>query len=314
MKFKKYPKLTNAYMIEQVQKFIDTVPSEEQWYVTEKIHGANFQVGWRKDDNGKFGIRLGSRQNFITEDFFGLSASREFTDTLSNITSILSSFTEEAIIYGEVYGSNIQKGIFYSDIKNFIVFDIKVGNTFLPRGAVEDICKAGGVEWCKTIFKGSLKNCLNYSNEFNSLLESELTGEDIRSDNICEGIVIRPEKIYFTDKDQFVAIKNKNDKWTEKSKVAKRDKQSEPSVEDTKLYLKLSELVTANTISSAISKIGRELKFIPALLKEVISDISETVLSEDESLLEKDVKRVVRLCSCKIIILIKEDIKSYKVS
>ena len=49
----------------------------------------------------------------------------------------------ECIIFGETYGKGMQKpgGRYCKDHLKFICFDIKVGNTWLKRDAVEDICK-----------------------------------------------------------------------------------------------------------------------------------------------------------------------------
>ena len=49
----------------------------------------------------------------------------------------------ECIIFGETYGKGMQKpgGRYCKDHLKFICFDIKVGNVWLKRDAVEDICK-----------------------------------------------------------------------------------------------------------------------------------------------------------------------------
>ena len=49
----------------------------------------------------------------------------------------------ECIIFGETYGKGMQKpgGRYCKDRLKFICFDIKIGETWLKRDAVEDICK-----------------------------------------------------------------------------------------------------------------------------------------------------------------------------
>lgn len=49
----------------------------------------------------------------------------------------------ECIIFGETYGKGMQKpgGRYCKDRLKFICFDIRVGNVWLKRDAVEDICK-----------------------------------------------------------------------------------------------------------------------------------------------------------------------------
>ena len=54
----------------------------------------------------------------------------------------------ECIIFGETYGKGMQKGggRYCKDRLKFICFDIKVGNTWLKREAVEDICQKIGID------------------------------------------------------------------------------------------------------------------------------------------------------------------------
>jgi len=54
----------------------------------------------------------------------------------------------ECIIFGETYGKGMQKpgGRYCKDHLKFICFDIKVGNIWLKRDAVEDICKKLGID------------------------------------------------------------------------------------------------------------------------------------------------------------------------
>ena len=54
----------------------------------------------------------------------------------------------ECIIFGETYGKGMQKpgGRYCKDHLKFICFDIKVGDVWLKRDAVEDICKKLGID------------------------------------------------------------------------------------------------------------------------------------------------------------------------
>lgn len=55
---------------------------------------------------------------------------------------------EECIIFGETYGKGMQKpgGRYCKDHLKFICFDIKIGNIWLKRDAVEDICSKLGID------------------------------------------------------------------------------------------------------------------------------------------------------------------------
>ena len=56
--------------------------------------------------------------------------------------------TVECIIFGETYGKGMQKpgGRYCKDRLKFICFDIKIGNTWLKRDAVEEICGKLGID------------------------------------------------------------------------------------------------------------------------------------------------------------------------
>lgn len=56
--------------------------------------------------------------------------------------------TSEIIIFGETYGKGMQApgGRYCKTHLKFICFDIKIGNTWLTRESVEDICKRLGID------------------------------------------------------------------------------------------------------------------------------------------------------------------------
>jgi len=317
MKFNKYPKLTNTYDTSFIYKAMEEVPKDVKWYVTEKIHGANFQITGGLDDRGEFKFKVGSRNAFTNLSFFSLESSEPFMQEYVKALEVIKDCLRgegvegDVTIYGEVYGGNVQKGIYYSSFKRFRAFDIMVNGSFLNRNNAIQKYDKYELDYCTTIMQGRLEDCLNHANDFNSLINSELTMGEVLNGNICEGVVIRPVKPCYTVKGEFIAIKNKNDKWAEKSRLPKHNKQS-PTLqpEMLELYTKMDEYVTSNTVNSAISKIGRDLKYIPELMKELNSDIIESVMAENKEFNLKDCKLVFKRFNNRLIKMIKKEIQS----
>lgn len=315
MKFNKYPSLTNAYKQEFIFKAMETVPDDILWYVTEKVHGANFQIMMYGDE-----VAVASRNGISDLSFFNLEHSEEFMIEYERCIYLLSHLREiygkvNISIFGEVYGGKIQKGIFYSDAKRFRVFDITIDGIFLDRNDCLEYYDKFNIEYCTTIIQGTLQECLEHSNQFDSLIDAELTQEEVREGNTCEGIVIRPVIPYYTSKGEFIAIKNKNDKWVEKSRLPKVSKQdiTLPN-EYMKIYTVMDQYITLNTVNSAISKIGREMKFIPELMKELNTDIIKSVMDDYPSVFElKDCKLVYKRFNKRLITMVKEQIQNYQV-
>src|ERR1043165_5098571 len=118
MNFKKFNSLENTYR----QNLIDKVQYEGkdsgQWIVTEKIHGANFSF-WCDGHE----VLTASRTQFVDGTFFSCQAViNKYSEKIlglhrsNRLGSVL-------VVYGELFGGNIQKEVFYGD-KGFIAFDL----------------------------------------------------------------------------------------------------------------------------------------------------------------------------------------------
>lgn len=316
MKFNRYNSLTNAYMISDIEKMRDVVGDSCDWVVTEKIHGSNFQVkGVRDSPDANIEFRIGKRSGFTDLNFFGLHSSEPFVEQYAAVNKMIGRLMtddpsiDSITVYGEVYGGNIQKGIFYSTFKRFIAFDLLINDGYIPYKESLDIFDEYNIDRVKVLKTGSFEECLDYPNTFNSHIP-ELLHEESPEENVCEGVVIRPNIPHYLSSGSFVVIKNKNSKWLEKSKVAKKSKQKELSEDDLKIYNELSSRINENRVSSAISKYGREMKYIPDILKETLDDITSETSIEFKEFELNDLNRIRRSLSKRIVDLIKKDIMS----
>lgn len=327
MKFNKYDSLTNRYNTKDIIDFIEAVPDDIGWVVTEKIHGANFQFKSERpesDTNMKPDVRVGKRTGWTDTNFFKLQSSDDFLDILQTIQVAMTMiyYTRPEVnsieIDGEVYGGNIQKGIFYSRSKRFAAFDIKINDVFINHDEYWSITQEYNIPRCPILRCGSREACMDYPNTFNSHVPEQLEEPIPDSENICEGIVIKPMITTYLSNGTRVAIKDKNDKWSEKASMKKKTPSEPLEGNDMAIYELLSNLVDENRIASAISKIGNKMRNIPELLEEVNRDILEAVHEDSYrkyveaitvDITADNTNKIRRLLAKRIVTLIKRNIR-----
>ena len=138
-----------------------------------------------------------------------------------------------------------------------------------------------GFFYAKTLFRGSLTECLEHPNAFQSHI-AEWLGLPPIKDNICEGVVIRPIEPLFLRNGDRVIIKNKNERFSEKKGEKKRNKlftEPVPFSETLKLLLvKAETFVNENRLANVISHIG-EVQF-PKDFGKVMGLFSRDVLED----------------------------------
>ena len=86
-------------------------------------------------------------------------------------------------LYGEGYGQKIQKGSKYRNDNGFVLFDVKIGNTWMDRQTKESIAKDLKIDIVPVVGKGTLIEAADFvRNGFTSAW----------GDFIAEGLVMRP--------------------------------------------------------------------------------------------------------------------------
>lgn len=93
-------------------------------------------------------------------------------------------FSDGGCLYGEGYGAKIQKGGGnYRADQDFVLFDVKVGDWWLQREAVEDVALKLGLDVVPIIGRGALSQ----------MVEAARAGfKSLWGDFLAEGIVARP--------------------------------------------------------------------------------------------------------------------------
>ena len=300
LEFKKYSSIENTYN----KDFLERIKSEGYdsltYVVQEKVHGANCCFV----TNGKeayFAKRTGlvevGEKFYDYEDLF--TRYKERVILLYSLIKEEYPNTKTVLVYGEMFGGKyphpdvkndskvmcIQKGVFYCPFHEFYGFDIYLqgteNNRYLTVTEANKLFEKSGFLYAKTIFEGTIDECISYPNAFQSHI-AEWLGLPPIEDNICEGVVIRPIESVFFGNSSRLLLKNKNSRFAEKKSVKKRQPSLfvEPtySNELNEMLTVTEEYVTENRLNNTISKVGEIVlpkdigKLIGLLSKDVLED------------------------------------------
>jgi len=185
-----YNKIPGLYKREEQKPFnlIDGVYREPEfellkdieWTFTEKVDGTNIRIIWDgysvvfggRTDNAQIPSQLVTKLNKL---FMGTRIEQVFEQVFGK---------SKTIIYGEGYGAKIQKGGGnYSQVQEFVLFDVKIEDIYLERKNVEDVASKFDLSVVPIIHKGKLQEGVD-------IVRSGLTS--YWGDFIAEGLVAKP--------------------------------------------------------------------------------------------------------------------------
>lgn len=300
IEFKKYSSIENSFSSEFMEKVVAQVPPDMTWVVQEKVHGAN--TSFLCDGSE---VKFAKRTSMLADDekFYDypdlLDRYRERVISLFNEVRAKHQKVTAISVFGEMFGGLyphnevkripsmmlIQKGVCYCPEHEFYGFDIYIfaGNDsrYLPVDEVNELFENNGFFYAKTLFRGSLNECLKQPNAFQSKI-AEWLGLPAIDDNICEGVVIRPVEPCYLRNGSRVLIKNKNERFAEKKGVKKRNKlfvEPVPYSDALKsLIVEAEAYVNENRLANVVSHIG-EVHF-PKDFGKVMGLLSKDVLAD----------------------------------
>lgn len=123
-----------------------------RWVFTEKVDGTNIRVMFR-DGVVTFGGKTDAAS--IPAQLVARLQERFTADKMAR------AFTADACLYGEGYGAKIQKGGGnYRPDQDFVLFDVRIGDWWLERDAVEVIAHALGCDVVPIIGTGTLHDAV----------------------------------------------------------------------------------------------------------------------------------------------------------
>lgn len=300
--FKKYSSIENSFDDEYLERVRRNIDPQLTFVVQEKVHGSN--TSFITDGNE---IKFAKRTALIAdgERFFDYEELlNRYSAKVKNLFKLIKAEypdTDYAVIFGEFFGGyyphkevkkdpsvmTVQKGVCYCPMHEFYGFDIflvSVKNdthNYLDVDKCNELFEKGGFYYARTLFKGTLDECLKYPNDFESTIYKEFGYPKIEG-NICEGIVIRPETTTYIPGGIRVMIKSKNAKFAEKTFEKKRRKEPKPAVvysaDYTSLLAEVELYVTENRLDNVISHLG-EIS-VPKDLGRLLGMYSKDILDD----------------------------------
>lgn len=197
-----HPDFSKYTSIENYKNFHNIFASGESCIITEKIHGSNWRAGildynadtiWKKLKRffgfapktqfcyGSHNVQLqngGGKKGFYKQDIYNQMVEKY---------DIENKLKHGEIIYGEVYGSGVQKNYDYGCEtleKKLVIFDLKINGVYQDHETLEKFCKERDLPLVPILYKGP----------FNEAHAKKLaTGDSILSSaqKVKEGVVIR---------------------------------------------------------------------------------------------------------------------------
>lgn len=282
VQFKKYSSIENSINKRFMEYVVAEMPPDMEYVVQEKVHGSN--TSFLCDGSE---VRFAKRSGILDdgEQFYDypklIEAYRERVFRLFGQVKDKYPDVKQIQVHGEMFGGRyphknvkterkmalIQKGVYYTPEHEFYGFDIYLfadeEGRYLPVDKVNELFDSEGFFYARTLFRGTLAECLAYPNAFQSKI-AEWLGLPPIEDNICEGVVIRPVAPMYLGNGTRVLIKNKNERFAEKKSVKKRNKQfAEPvpySNALKELIAESEDFVAENRLDNVVSHVG-EVEF-----------------------------------------------------
>jgi Rnl2 family RNA ligase len=337
MIFKTYNSIENAYQTRVIDQISLQGFGDEVFIVQEKVHGANFSFF----TDGKE-IKIAKRTAFIEKDEKFYNAHQMLERYRKNVIDVFEKVKtihpdlETVVIYGELFGGGykhkevepvkdaikVQKGVEYAPYNEFYGFDIKLnGTTYLDTDLVNQIFEETRFFYAKILFQGTLEEALKFPNVFDSKIPAWLGLPEIEN-NRCEGTIVKTLKTKYFGNGSRVILKNKNEKWVEKSKMVKKDRPIQKEVHFSEnaqnIWEEIQKYATANRLNNVVSKIG---EFEPKMIGKVIGLFSQDILEDFEkdfpkvftTIEKEEQKRINKKLNSLVIDVVKEELMTLKV-
>lgn len=280
--FNKFPSLENTYRQKEIDKIV-MMEIKDQWVVTEKVHGANFSFWVYKNvETKEIDIKCAKRSGWIEEGekFFNYkSVLEKYRPMLEKLRGdVLDNF----VIYGELFGGNIQSGMCYSLEQDFVAFDMRWinedGSLGLPLDKLTTLTLKNDYNLPVTPLIGvydTFEEALAIEESFTSkLIRQDFDGAEEHKET--EGIVIEPNNAVYEPNGSRVYLKKKTKRFLEKGGKP-NIKHKVPMLLQESVQLKLDEallFLNKNRFDSVVSKIGEvSIKDIGKVMGLLTQDI-----------------------------------------
>lgn len=265
MEFKKFTSIENTCRQNLIEKVFIEGLEDQEWIVTEKVHGANFSFWY----NGKE-FKVASRNQFVDGTFYNCQA------VINRYEQKIKDWYEthpcqQVVIYGELYGDGVQKEVVYGE-KDFVAFEVVLDGIIQDKRTAILMANEVGVPFVHLKGIGTFEDCLSVNNTF----RSHLTPNGCTEENFAEGVVIEPVNPCWFKNGSRVYFKNKTAQFTEKKSVKEQKVVVGLSIAEHQLLEDVLQYNTIQRVRNVLSKIGQITnKDFPKILGLTIQDILE---------------------------------------
>lgn len=291
MQFKKFSSLENTYNKSIVSKVVYEGLDGGNWMVTSKIHGANFGFWYNGEE-----FKVSSRTQFVDGSFFGCQpVINKHEDAFKEwYHKTYPEGGKTVAIYGELFGTGIQKEIFYGE-KKFRAFDVVIDDVVVDKVGAQFIVAEAGFEFVPVLFVGSFAECMAVNNVYRSLL----TPPEFEGDNFEEGNVIEPIDVKYFKNGKRVYLKNKTSAFTEKNSRVSVNAPLVISDENKKILEELVSYVNENRVRNVLSKLGKVAqsefgKLLGMTAQDAIEDYEKDTGTNLKKVVDADWKAFVK--------------------
>jgi len=309
-RFEKYNSIENSYREAEVNKIINSVNPNEEWIVTEKIHGSNLSFITDGEE-----IHAAKRTSIISKEENFYNANEMFDKYSEKVKNIFITLQEDydnenayIQLYGEHFGGHyngksdkgykkIQQEVQYIPFTDFIVFDCKItfknGNRlYLRWDPLKELVSKNGIKHVPERFRGSFDDCCAFKNDYNTVVPA-LYGLEPMEDNVCEGNVIKTiNEVTIGKMDERAILKNKNEKFKEKGKIKKIKKSSVLSDEEKRWIDEISKYYEKSRFDGLFSKgeVQKNWKSFGRIQGLFFQDVMDDFTKDNPKFLELDKK------------------------
>lgn len=180
----------------------------KECYALEKIHGSSAWIKWK---NGQISFYAGGCKHEQFVNLFNSEhLSKVFIDLFGNI---------QVFVYGEVYGGKMQgmKTTYGPNLK-FVVFDVKIEDSWLSVPQAEDVAKKLGLEFVYYIKVSTDLAELDKQRDADSV---QAIRNGMGVGHYREGVVLRPLIELVKNNGERIIVKHKREEFKEREHVPK---------------------------------------------------------------------------------------------
>lgn len=298
--FLKYTSINNVELSSLINSIKLEGFSNIKYMITEKVHGANSSILFNGTE-----FKYSTRTHYVgnLDNFYNLQTATEYIKpSLIKIFQILKNENcklEFVRIFGEICGGNypskeinikknsqckqVQKGVYYTPMNEFLAFDIAF--KYETQEKMQYMCareafnffEDEGIKHVPVLsVVNNLTEALEFPNDKESVVYNLFNLPKIE-ENIMEGVVIKPlDYSAYTKRGTRVILKNKNEKFKEKSREGKVNIKLNTELPENilNIFTEISKYINSNRVSSVASKMGElSIDKIGELIKDTCNDV-----------------------------------------